>query len=197
MPDMSHLLSRHYENVYEPAEDTYLFLDALLDEKPLLLSLDPKICLELGSGSGCLISYLGSMLGSDRLYMAVDINKDACETTIATGKQNGVDVDCVCSDLFNGFVPYRGLVDVMLFNPPYVPTDEDELGRTDIYAAWAGGIDGVHTLNLLIPKLKEYLSETGLLYLVAIRENKPDQIILRMKEHDMEYLGVLIHLTLY
>lgn len=35
-------------DVYEPAEDTFLFVDALQDELPLLVALDPAICVEIG-----------------------------------------------------------------------------------------------------------------------------------------------------
>jgi hypothetical protein len=35
-------------DVYEPAEDTFLFLDALQDELPFLEKLDPAICVEIG-----------------------------------------------------------------------------------------------------------------------------------------------------
>lgn len=35
-------------DVYEPAEDTFLFLDALQDELPFLTVLEPSICLEIG-----------------------------------------------------------------------------------------------------------------------------------------------------
>lgn len=39
-------------DVYEPAEDTFLFLDALQDELPFLAALDPTICLEIGCVNG-------------------------------------------------------------------------------------------------------------------------------------------------
>jgi methylase of polypeptide subunit release factors len=49
-PDLSHLKSSHYELVYEPSEDTFLFLDALSDsiEEQFLQTLKPKLCVELG-----------------------------------------------------------------------------------------------------------------------------------------------------
>lgn len=35
-------------DVYEPAEDTFLFLDALQDELPFIQTLDPAVCVEIG-----------------------------------------------------------------------------------------------------------------------------------------------------
>jgi hypothetical protein len=35
-------------DVYEPAEDTFLFLDALQDELPRLQALGPAVCVEIG-----------------------------------------------------------------------------------------------------------------------------------------------------
>ena len=63
-----------------------------------------------------------------------------------------VELQVFCDDLF-GNMELNHLVDILLFNPPYVPTDDDEVGRDDIYASWAGGEDGVGTLEKLIPKL--------------------------------------------
>jgi len=50
------------------------------------------------------------------------------------------------SDLFSAFFKPRPLFDVIIFNPPYVPTDADEYARSlrdrDISASWAGGNNG-------------------------------------------------------
>lgn len=55
-------------------------------------------------------------------------------------------------------------VDVLLFNPPYVPTlDEEAYGAqndADITGAWAGGKDGMRITDMLLDQLdvRDYIS---------------------------------------
>jgi release factor glutamine methyltransferase len=128
--------------VYAPAEDTYLFLDALQDEIPFIRALNPSIVLELGPGSGVvgvfLMKHLLSVVGSylepvsvPPYLIAVDINRDATISTRETARLNGVDhhMEVVCMDLLTQ-MRLQGQVDVLLFNPPYVPTPPEEVGST-------------------------------------------------------------------
>ena len=48
MPDMDHLTPAHFREFYEPSDDTFLFLDCLLAERPSLETLVPTLCVELG-----------------------------------------------------------------------------------------------------------------------------------------------------
>ncbi|KAG7099558.1 hypothetical protein E1B28_001391 [Marasmius oreades] len=77
-PDISHLTARDYDLVYEPAEDTFLLLDALEHDFDDLKALSPATCLEIGSGTGCVSSFIGQILGSSTLYLCTDINSHAC-----------------------------------------------------------------------------------------------------------------------
>jgi release factor glutamine methyltransferase len=63
-----------------------------------------------------------------------------------------------------------------LFNPPYVPSGDEEVGHDNIQAAWAGGVDGREIIDLLIPIVHKLLSPNGLFYLVTIEENNPKQL---------------------
>ena len=45
---MSHLSSRDFLSVYEPADDSYLMMSALDREHDFLHALAPNVCLEIG-----------------------------------------------------------------------------------------------------------------------------------------------------
>ena len=42
---------------------------------------------------------------------------------------------------------------VQIFNPPYVPTPDEELARTDIARAWAGGNRGRAIIDKFLPQV--------------------------------------------
>ena len=90
-PDLSHLTSADYADVYEPAEDSYLMMDALHAEMPFLLSrFAQPVCVEVGSGSGVLLAYLSRLMGGRGVYWATDINPRAAAATRATMAANKV-----------------------------------------------------------------------------------------------------------
>lgn len=76
-------------------------------------------------------------------------------------------------------------VDVILFNPPYVPTLSEEAadaqGERDIGGAWAGGADGMQVTDRFFPQAAALLSPTGYFYLVAVAQNKVLEIQRRMR----------------
>lgn len=49
-------------------------------------------------------------------------------------------------------------IDILVFNPPYVPTNDEELesaqGQGDIKGSWAGGNDGMHVTNKVLSCVK-------------------------------------------
>jgi len=70
------LMGDDFENVYEPSEDTYLFMDALEKEMPDLKATRPAVIMEIGCGSGMISAYLAKNLHGPA-YIATDINPHA------------------------------------------------------------------------------------------------------------------------
>lgn len=178
-PTLTHLGRSDYLQVYEPAEDTFLLLDSLEKDLERLQKMNATLCLEIGSGSGCVITFLSKLLGpSNALCLATDINPAAASATCRTAQANGVAVDCVQSGFTDAFAShFNRSVDILIFNPPYVVTGSDEVGSHSIEAAWAGGVDGREVIDRFLPSVDSLLSDKGLFYLVLINENKPSDVI--------------------
>ncbi|KAJ3846744.1 putative methylase [Lentinula lateritia] len=185
-PDLSHLSVQDYEHVYEPAEDTFLLLDALEADAEELRSMKAAVFLEVGSGSGCVSAFVGKILGPSALYLATDINQRACNCTRRTGLQNKVDLNTINTSLTAGFHPrLEHSVDIICFNPPYVPTMSAEASEAQdlrgIEGSWAGGSDGMQVTNTFLELVHELMSPNGRFYLVAVKENNIPKIQSQME----------------
>ena len=205
-PIYSHLSSKDYENVYEPAEDTFILLDALELELSFLKSHKPLVVAEIGTGSGVVISALSKYLNYQSFgFFGIDINKFSCDAAVRTAKTNDVNVEVINMDLLTAFK--KNSIDLLVFNPPYVPTDcceslsnvpeqtkfyddeADDIFKRDtkmLIKSWAGGIDGCEIINRVIFKLDEILATNGIFYLLLIKDNKPEKIIKQLDELGFE-----------
>ena len=185
-PDLSHLKSDDYNNVYEPAEDSFLLLDALESNLQNLVNMKPGLCIEVGSGTGIISTAVAKALGNTCFCIAVDINPVAVRTTSMTAKHNNVDVEAIQGDLvFPLLSRLRSQVDILIFNPPYVVTPSSEVGSKGIEASWAGGMKGREVLDRLLPHVSDILSDKGHFYLVALKENDIEDICNFMKKQGL------------
>lgn len=167
------------ETVYEPAEDSFLLIDVLEADLEDLKAARPTMCLEIGSGSGIVIAALAMALKDhcQSYYMAVDINMDACKITKRTAKQNSVEVNTVRMDLASCIRSDR-VFDIVVFNPPYVVTSDEEISTKEIlFKAWAGGTNGRKVMERVFPRIPDILSNVGTFYLLVIKENDPEHIL--------------------
>jgi len=133
-------------------------------------------------------AFLASICGPSTLYLGTDMSDIAAESTLKTARANGAMVDVVCADLASAYSPrVRHLVDVLVFNPPYVETVDQEATEAQasgsIDRAWAGGAAGMSVTNRLLAQLDTLLSPVGRFYLVAVKENKPLDIIAELAKN--------------
>ncbi|XP_078178358.1 uncharacterized protein LOC144572596 isoform X2 [Carex rostrata] len=179
------LVSSHPE-VYGPCDDSFLLVDALLADRLNLINQNPKFCLEIGCGSGYVITSLALILSqynSSTQFFATDINLHAAQTTLQTSANHGIHCEVVVTDIASCLQKrLRKSIDVLLVNPPYVPTPEDEVGAVGIVSSWAGGFNGRKVIDRILDVVDELLSTNGLIYMVALSENDPSEICQVMRE---------------
>jgi len=123
--------------VYPPAEDSSLLLRAALREIG-----ETDRVLEVGTGSGCVAAGLS---GRAAAVVVTDINPHAAACARARG------LAAVRTDLFAGL---SGPFDLILFNPPYLPTAPEE--RIDDWLEYA--LDGGPTGRVVIER---FIADAG------------------------------------
>jgi release factor glutamine methyltransferase len=71
----------------------------------------------------------------------------------------------------------------LIFNPPYVPTPNDEVGSNGIEASWAGGLHGRVVIDRAIPQMAELLSKPkGVGYMITVDDNLPEELQTKFRE---------------
>lgn len=139
-----------HPQVYPPSEDSRLLLAAALDEvKP------GDRVLEIGTGSGYIAAHLA---GRCRSLLATDINPYA----VRQARDAGIEV--VRTDLFAGIC---GTFDLVIFNPPYLPTTPDERIDDWMERALDGGISGRSVIERFVGGARRILTPGGRVLLLC------------------------------
>ena len=120
-----------------------------------------------------LIIYLSS-------FSATDINPIAIETTLLAGAANGLPATAVLAvktDLVDGLKQsLRGRVDLLVTNPPFEPSEENDVGTPGAMCAWCAGPLGRALIDRILPELTALMAPTGLFLMNCCVENRPDEI---------------------
>ncbi|KAI4243030.1 MAG: hypothetical protein L6R40_003721 [Gallowayella cf. fulva] len=193
-------------------------------------SLSPLI-VEIGTGSGVVLAFLTAhaltLFGrSDVLTLGVDISQYACKASMQT-------VENACQDIVNGSADglastsvgllltaingdltsslRSGSIDVLIFNPPYVPTSnvpqlavDPPMATKDcmekkkraapdadsdlLSLSYAGGVDGMEVTNRLLEQLPSVLnSDRGIAYVLLCKQNRPEEVVQAIREWGNEW----------
>ncbi|MDD6305549.1 MAG: peptide chain release factor N(5)-glutamine methyltransferase [Clostridiales bacterium] len=147
-------------NVLIPRQDTETLVEEVLKVvKPGMQILD------LCTGSGCIIvSILHNV--TDVEGYAIDISKQALNVAKENARLNDVSVNFERSDLFDNVA---GTFDVIVSNPPYIPSAEvvklmPEVGDFEPLEALDGKEDGLYFYRKIISSAKEYLKPEGRIF---------------------------------
>ena len=140
------------DDVYEPSDDTYLLIDAL---KKADLKKDAQV-LEIGCGTGIVSITISTHVKN---ITACDINPHAVELAESNIKRNKIDnIQVIESDLF---AQITGKFDLIIFNTPYLPQDEENTVEGEINHAWDGGKDGRKVIDRFLAGAINHLVTGG------------------------------------
>ncbi|CUM49978.1 unnamed protein product [Debaryomyces tyrocola] len=187
------------DNVYEPAEDSFLLLDCLEEQYQFITerfrSRIPLVT-EIGTGSGIVTTFIQQNILPQSMFITTDINPHACKTVLQTDKDNNIDskrtkepyvLDSCQMNLTAGI--RHGTIDMLVFNPPYVPAFElpniptTEEDKTWLDLALLGGEDGMVVTWRLLNELDAILTpEIGVAYILFCARNKPKEVAKTMQE---------------
>ena len=143
------------DNVYVPAEDSYLLADNLEIEAG-------QSVLEIGTGSGIVAMYASRL--TDRITVT-DINFDACELARKNFKDNGIEnIEILFGNMFEPVENRK--FDVILFNTPYLPTEDDEVIDDTINYAFDGGLNGRKVIDLFLDEVGNHLNDGGTVQMI-------------------------------
>lgn len=148
------------EHVLIPRQDTECLVEEVL-----------KLCrgkrvLDLCTGSGCIGISL-ARLGACSEVTLSDISPEALAVAGRNVEESGVSVHLVRSDLF---AQITGTFDMIVSNPPYIPTEEirqlmPEVRDHDPHLALDGGKDGLDFYRRIIREGRAHLERDGWLCL--------------------------------
>ena len=159
------------DNVYIPAEDSYLLADNLMIEKN-------QSVLEIGTGSGIVAMYASRL--TDNITVT-DINFDACQLAEKNFKANGIEnIEILFGNLFEPVKNRK--FDVILFNTPYLPTEEGEVLEDTINYAFDGGLNGRKVIDLFLNEVKNHLNDGGIVQMIQSSLSGNDETLSKLDE---------------
>jgi release factor glutamine methyltransferase len=160
------------EGIYAPSDDSFLMLDVLS-----ALPVQNKEVLDLGTGSGILGLYC-AMRGAK--VTITDQDEEALRYAQKAAQTLGVNLAALVSNLFSSI---SGKFDLVMFNPPYLPS----IGRED--PTVDGGNAGAMLSRKFLGDLGKHLKSDGHALLLVSSLNDPSSLIAEHSEYAFSVLA--------
>ena len=159
------------DNVYVPAEDSYMLAENLEIKKG-------QSVLEIGTGSGVVAMYASRL--TDKITVT-DINFDACELARKNFEENNIEnIEILFGNLFEPVKNRK--FDVILFNTPYLPTEDDEVLEDTINYAFDGGLNGRKVIDLFLDEVGNHLNDGGTVQLIQSSLSGNDETLTKLDQ---------------
>ena len=180
------------DQTLDPRPDSECLIDAAVDYVGSQASdITDLTCLDLGTGSGCLLLSLLSEL-TNASGLGIDLAPLAVAQARANAAQLGLArrARFICSDWLEGV---QDRFDLVLANPPYISTEDKTLASDvtdyDPSLALFAGADGLAAYAELLPQISARLKDMGRLFL-EIGIEQIDDVIGLAEQAGLQLYGV-------
>ena len=143
----------------------------LISQQLLIRPRPPASWADLGTGSGCLAVALAGLWPESRGF-AVDLSRQALAQAGANLVAAGLGdrVQTICGSWWQPLAAQRGLLELVVANPPYIPTAvwrqlEPLVRDHEPAMALDGGADGLDAIRSIVAGASVHLAPGGLLLL--------------------------------
>jgi release factor glutamine methyltransferase len=164
------------DDVYEPAEDSFLFAENLKSKRG-------DAVLDLGTGCG-ILGILAAKHAAQ--VLAVDLNPYALYCAKENARLNGVreNIGFIQADLFMALRD-EARFDLVTFNAPYLPSEDDE-ANSWIGRSWAGGANGRQVVDRFISQVPAHLKPQGRVLLMQSTLTGVEETLLQFNQQTLK-----------
>ena len=162
--------------MYEPQEDSLMLKEVV---EKFLFSNPKKVCVDMGAGSG--IQGFAMEKFCERVIFS-DVNLDVINYLRGKvkGKNNFLVVE---SDLFDNLNDFVGGCDLIVFNPPYLPRESEEVDDLEL----TSGVSGIDITCKFVIQSKKFLSREGRLFFVVSSLSDIDSLNETLKSEGFKF----------
>ena len=149
------------EDVLIPRYETEELVAQILARKDQYFKDQQVTAIDVGTGSGAIAISLKKEEDSIGMY-ASDISAKAIEVAKENAINNEVKVEFMVGDMLEPFIERQMKVDILISNPPYIPSGEDletEVVDHEPHVALFGGIDGMDFYRIIFKNCHKLLKE--------------------------------------
>lgn len=156
------------EGVLVPRPDTEILVEKIID---MAKDIDKESIdiLDIGTGSGAITLSLAYYIKNSNLY-SIDISSEALEIARKNRDNLGLcdRVEFINTNILDGFNFLDKKIDIIVSNPPYIPTIEIEKLQKEVSMyepklALDGGEDGLKFYRYITKEGKNHLTDEGIL----------------------------------
>jgi len=180
-------------NVLIPRYETEELVGLILSKYDEFYKGEEVIACDIGTGSGAIAIALKKEEEMFNMY-ATDISKEAIDVSYQNAKNNEADVKFLVGDMLNPIKEEGIKLDILISNPPYIPSDEvmeKSVVDYEPHVALFGGEDGLKFYRTLLSGAKEVMKEHGLIFFEIGYNQKEKMINLAMEYFKDAFCEVL------